>query len=529
VEWGTPVLFTRVADGRLFEVVHAAALPRLDPEELPPKVAVERPVTEEAEPAQPEPVELEEPEPAQPELVEPEEPEPVEPEPVEPEPVEPEPVEPEPVEPEPLPIPKPWPSRLRVSKRTAIFGTAAAIVLLLVASRILFPPSTGSLEVSTDGTLQTGLVFLTGSGFAAGETVDIYLDQAPAMTIDAADDGSFEAQLGVGTKKTGTVSAVGRTSHSQVNTDFEVKVAGGSGSPPASASATPGASDTAPASDAPTPPGILFYSDVDPELGRTPRRQLYLIDPATRKIERLTNNEFDDSFPTWSPDYTQIAFCRGGTGKSDIYIRDLYGKEGSERLLVAGATDDWYPAWSKDGLVAFARAASGSRTSAGIWLIPSAGGEAARDVPSGSPGRTPAWSPDGTMLAFMSDRFGTGLDVITIKPDGNGLDRLTTGGAADKNPTWSPDGKTIVFVSDVGGGDDEIYLFDVATRRVSEPLTDNDVQDGNPVWSADGRQIAFYRTSDTHGFHLWTMNADGTNEEDLMPTLPGRNIDPNWR
>jgi len=562
VEWGTPVLFMRVPDGRLFDVVHASSLPRLDPEELPPKVdsiadavptadtdadaeapagllptvATVReapPVTTapvEPEPAEPAPAE---PAPAEPEPVEPEpaKPEPVKPEPVAPEPAEPERVEPEPVEPEPIDvvIPKPKPRPLpRVRRRTIAIGIVAVIALLLVAIRILFPPtSTGSLAVSTDGTLQTGLVFLNGSGFAAGETVDLYLDEAPALTVDAGADGSFEAELDVGTQRTGTVSAVGRDSHSQVNTDFKVEVAGGSGSPTASDSASPGASDTAPATAAPVSPGILFYSDVDHELGKTVGRELYLLDPATGRIDRLTHNEFDDTFPTWSPDYKQIAFCRDVSGNGDIYIRDLRGEEGSERALVTGVTDDWFPAWSKDNVVAFARAGPDNRNSAGLWVIPSDGGESTEVLP-GSLGRAPAWSTNGTMLAFMSLRTGTGLDVATIQPDGDGLDLLVATDAQERNPTWSPNGETIVFVSDGDGGDQEIYLLDVATRNVTPPLTVNEVLDGNPVWSPDGTQIAFHRTSDD-GYHLWKMNADGSGQRDLMLNARGKNMDPNWR
>ena len=77
----------------------------------------------------------------------------------------------------------------------------------------------------------------------------------------------------------------------------------------------------------------------------------------TKVVKRLTTNTVDDAFPTWSPDYKQIAFARGKVGERDIYIRDLYGAEESARPLVARpGRRTWFPAWSKDGLVAFARA-----------------------------------------------------------------------------------------------------------------------------------------------------------------------------
>jgi TolB protein len=111
------------------------------------------------------------------------------------------------------------------------------------------------------------------------------------------------------------------------------------------------------------------------------------------------------------------------------------------------------------------------------------------------------------------------------------LERLTSDAATDRNPTWSPDGRMIAFVRDrgeTGDTDNDIYLLDVATKRVTKQLTDNDVQDGNPVWSIDGKQIAFYRAFGD-GFHIMVINVDGTGEQDLMEGRAGRNLDPNWR
>jgi hypothetical protein len=578
VEWGTPVLFMRVADGRLFNVTHAAALPRPSPQDLPPKpevvpeeppkdeteklddeIAVEQPPLETTPPsAETPPIATTPPITVAPPVSSGDVDEPavarggladtgggttvigppidVPPPPI-PAPHREEVARPKPEKeagskdeagPGPIVLPRTFP---RATRTRVAIGLVAAIVVLFVASRILFPPGsdTGSLAVSTDGTLQTGLVFLSGSGFAASEPVDIYLDGAPATTIDAEPNGSFEGELSVGTQRTGTVSAIGRNSHNRVNTDFKVEVASASGSPTASGDATPGASESH-ASTGPAPPGILFYSDVDQESGtKTVGKQIYLLDPVTGNVDRLTNNVFDDTFPTWSPDYAQIAFARGKVGKRDIYIRDVNGEEGSERALVTGATDDWFPAWSKDGLVAFARADPGAApATATLWVIKSDGTErAARKVP-GVVGRAPAWSGKGTRLAFMSDRAGTNLDVAIVQPNGDGLAFLRAGIFNERNPTWSPDDQQIVFVSDEGGNQ-EIYLLDVATNTVSRRLTENKDLDGNPVWSPDGKEIAFFREMSTGVYHLWKINVETGDEDDLMPNAVGQNMDPNWR
>jgi Tol biopolymer transport system component len=257
-------------------------------------------------------------------------------------------------------------------------------------------------------------------------------------------------------------------------------------------------------------------------------RELYLLDPVSHAPRPLTTNAVDDAFPTWSPDYTMIAFARGPAGARDIWYQDSQG----EYQLTFGPTDDWYPTWSKDGWIAYSSRTAGSQTSS-IRAIRVDDPTTDHEVFSGTAVRTPAWSPDGGTLALTGDVYGAkNDDVVTVLADGTGQDQLTNDPAADKNPTWSPTGKTIAFVHNAGQSgddkDDEIYLLDVATKQVIQRLTTNGVRDGNPVWSSDGSQIAFQRASDD-GFHIWVINLSDMTEFDLMPTAHGLNQDANWR
>ena len=101
----------------------------------------------------------------------------------------------------------------------------------------------------------------------------------------------------------------------------------------------------------------------------------------------------------------------------------------------------------------------------------------------------PVWAPDGSSIVFTSDRSGS-ADLYRVKPDGSGLERLTTDPAYDDQASFSPDGKQLVFVSTRGGGNAVLWLMDLSTRR-AKALTSGKSGDFRPAWSRNGKWIAF--------------------------------------
>jgi hypothetical protein len=120
----------------------------------------------------------------------------------------------------------------------------------------------------------------------------------------------------------------------------------------------------------------------------------------------------------------------------------------------------------------------------------------------------PAWSPDGSRIAFTSMRDGIN-QVYVMNADGTGQTNLTNSGLHDLQPSWSPDGSKIAFASFVGA-DFEVVVMN-ADGSLQTNLTSNDADDLLPAWSPDGNSVAFTSTRDGNE-EIYVMNADGSAE-----------------
>jgi hypothetical protein len=135
----------------------------------------------------------------------------------------------------------------------------------------------------------------------------------------------------------------------------------------------------------------------------------------------------------------------------------------------------------------------------------------------------PSWSPDGTKIAFTSDRDGN-YQIYVMNADGSGQTRLTdTGG--NSYPSWSPDGTKIAFES-TRDGNGEIYVMN-ADGSGQTRLTDNNAQDAHPSWSPDGTKIAFFSDRNDDFGEIYVMNADGSGQTNVSNN-PGQDIEPDW-
>jgi dipeptidyl aminopeptidase/acylaminoacyl peptidase len=96
-------------------------------------------------------------------------------------------------------------------------------------------------------------------------------------------------------------------------------------------------------------------------------------------------------------------------------------------------------------------------------------------------GTNPTWSPDGSKIAFTSNKSGNGLQLYAIHPDGSGEVNLMStldNGGVNLTPSWSPDGKKLVFEY-IG----EIYLVNSDGSGLKKITTN--AQTGSAVWSPE--------------------------------------------
>jgi dipeptidyl aminopeptidase/acylaminoacyl peptidase len=114
-----------------------------------------------------------------------------------------------------------------------------------------------------------------------------------------------------------------------------------------------------------------------------------------------------------------------------------------------------------------------------------------------------------------------------MNPDGSDLTKVFDApGAFDSAPAWSPDGTEIAFESDKDG-DGEIYVMKADGTDVRQ-LTNNTIHDEGPAWAPDGTRIAYTSGPDNLNGDVWVMNADGSDPMQLTDS-PGRDESPDWQ
>ncbi len=253
---------------------------------------------------------------------------------------------------------------------------------------------------------------------------------------------------------------------------------------------------------------------------------------AGREFVRLTDRSMDALTPALSPDGHKVAFVRRlSPTNTDVFVKNVAG---GECVDVTGdhAGEDREPAFSADGsLLAF----RSERDGGGLFVVDAEGGAPRRLTAFG---HDPAFFPDGRLLAFATTatrtpyaRLGARSALWTVDT-ATGVTTLLHAGDA-MQPAVSPNGLRIAFWTLRDGGSQR----DLATIAVSPGnppappvlVTDDPAYDWSPFWSDDGRYLCF--GSDRGGtMNLWRVRVDEESGEPLgLPeplTVPARSAGP---
>ncbi len=283
--------------------------------------------------------------------------------------------------------------------------------------------------------------------------------------------------------------------------------------------------------------GRIAYTtcDYNPAVGTV--CDVWTMNPDGSGQVNLTNTpDINETQPAWSADGARLAYMRDEPTGQMLVVMNADGSGAAD--VTATPSLQGGPAWSPDGTrIAVARRVPGTTISeqSDIIVITLATGAEA-DITVSQNGLDfdegePAWSPDGTKIAFSAVRFEQGVDPITggpvtyaqweivvANPDGTGQQIVSAGDPGtvratrleqDAAPAWSPDSQVLVFMSqNVDPCCDPWQIWRVARDGTGAALlSDNPLfNDMGPQFSPDGTLIVFSSDRDG-GSDLYTIPA----------------------
>ena len=188
-----------------------------------------------------------------------------------------------------------------------------------------------------------------------------------------------------------------------------------------------------------------------------------------------------------------------------LVVADADGE--NQRLILQSRFPLMSPAWSPDGQWLAYVSFENKRSSIYVQLVRT-GERRAVSSRAGING-APAWSPDGKKLALTLGGSNGNPDIYVLDLANQNLQRITDDPAIDTEPTWSPDGHSLYFTSDRAGGP-QIYRIGVNPGDRPKRITFNGNYNARPRLSPDGTELAMV-TLENGNYRIAVMDLSGGN------------------
>ncbi|MYC85235.1 MAG: hypothetical protein F4X18_06895 [Acidimicrobiia bacterium] len=262
--------------------------------------------------------------------------------------------------------------------------------------------------------------------------------------------------------------------------------------------------------------------------------ELFLIGADGANVMQITLTDggaYGSRSPVWSPDGSQVAYIRfrdldpaPNVSNVDTELMVVRVDGSGQRQIADTRGDDYSPAWSPDGTrIAFVNSTQSRDT---IFVVNADGTDQRSLAVSSGDQWTPEWSPDGTRISFTGWlRRGERPSVYVVNADGSDLKSLGFGAL----PEWSPDGSRIAFVDygDTGSYGEIVSINPDGTDPRPLTRTGPDTVPAGLAWSPDGRRIAFSSSHDGDD-EIYVVNADGTGQTQLTDNDFFADTNPVW-
>lgn len=255
--------------------------------------------------------------------------------------------------------------------------------------------------------------------------------------------------------------------------------------------------------------GLFYIYSVDQNGGN-----LVLLTPSLNDPNDL--NHEGGKMPAWSPNEANnemVMVARRGDGGQALYLINPTNPSINAVAITDPAVpgSDSQPNWSADGNTVLYVSNKGTDHYT-IWTVNRDGTNAHQIYDPGTDAQWPDFSPDGTKIIFQLGIASQNTDTAIVIIDANGTNPVTFyagDGLREEAPWFSPDGTRFVYHSNRYGDFDILNASAVDGGDIVR-LTSDSRSDGYPNWNGVVNRIAFTRDRE-----LWTMAADGTDQQEL--------------